>query len=163
MVDLTIDQRLDRLEDLEEIRKLKHRYLNACDLKQPDKVLDCFAEGAIHIDYGAIGCFDNREAFVDVFVMMGCHAHVLDLHHGANDEIEIHSTQKASGRWALQYFNQNLEAKSIMLLSGIYSDSYIKCSDGKWRMDSCVFTPLTAMTGSIDDCKSTSLALGGVE
>ncbi len=34
MTEVTLEQRLQRMEALESIRLLKHRYLNACDLKE---------------------------------------------------------------------------------------------------------------------------------
>jgi len=36
-----------RLEDIERIRALKTRYLNACDQKMPREVRDCFLDGRI--------------------------------------------------------------------------------------------------------------------
>ena len=40
---MDFERRLARLEALEAIRLLKHRYLNACDLKEVETVRDCFA------------------------------------------------------------------------------------------------------------------------
>ena len=42
---MTLEQRIARLEALEAIRQLKHRYLNACDLKEVESIRDCFATG----------------------------------------------------------------------------------------------------------------------
>ena len=52
---MNLEQRIARLEALEDIRQLKHRYLNACDLKQVEVIADCFAEGEVLIDYGPLG------------------------------------------------------------------------------------------------------------
>ncbi|MCM2330955.1 MAG: nuclear transport factor 2 family protein, partial [Pseudomonas sagittaria] len=47
---MNLEARIARLEALEAIQRLKHRYLNACDLKQVESIRDCFAEGEILID-----------------------------------------------------------------------------------------------------------------
>ena len=51
---MTLEQRIARLEALEAIRELKHRYLNACDLKDVAAIRDCFAQGPVLIDYGPL-------------------------------------------------------------------------------------------------------------
>ena len=48
-------KRLDRLEAIEAIQTLKARYLSACDSKSVDIIRDCFIDGEILIDYGAVG------------------------------------------------------------------------------------------------------------
>lgn len=42
---MDFEQRLARLEALEAIRQLKHRYLNACDLKEVEVIRECFTSG----------------------------------------------------------------------------------------------------------------------
>ncbi len=60
---MNLEQRLERLEALEAIRQLKHRYLNACDLKDVEAIRACFATGEVLIDYGPLGVFKDREPF----------------------------------------------------------------------------------------------------
>jgi hypothetical protein len=107
---MSLEQRIARLEALEDIRQLKHRYLNACDLKQVEVIADCFAEGEVLIDYGPLGIFRERDSFVGLYRELACHARVIDLHHGANPEIEVLSEDQAQGRWALWYFNVDARA-----------------------------------------------------
>ena len=61
---MTLEQRIARLEAMEAIRQLKHRYLNACDLKEVETIRDCFATGPIVVDFEAIGRFEDRDSFV---------------------------------------------------------------------------------------------------
>ena len=42
---MTLEQRLARLEAIEDIGQLKARYLHACDRKDPDAVRACFVTG----------------------------------------------------------------------------------------------------------------------
>lgn len=128
-----VERRLQALEDREAIRALKAAYLNACDLKQPDAVRECFAEGEVLIDYGHIGVFHDRDAFVKVFDEMGCHDHVLDMHHGANPQIELTGEDMATGNWALHY--QNIDANTHVLtqLVAFYDDAYRRTPQG-WQI-----------------------------
>ena len=48
--------RVQRLEDTEAIRRLKARYLNACDSQQPESARDCFAEGRSSSTWATSGC-----------------------------------------------------------------------------------------------------------
>lgn len=134
---MSIEERLERLESIEAIRQLKHRYLNACDLKAVETVKNCFAEGDIHIDYGPVGVFSDRQSFVDLYREMACQLHVVDLHHGANPEIEVDG-DSAQGRWALFYFNIDARTKASRQLGGIYEDEYQKI-DGEWKITSTRF------------------------
>lgn len=134
---MTLEERIERLEALEDIRHLKHRYLNACDLKEVDAIRDCFAEGDIVIDYGPIGLFKDRDSFIGLFQEMACHDHVIDLHHGSNPEIEVNGDQ-ASARWALYYFNINGDTGATRQLGGFYQDEYRRI-DGLWKIVKTTF------------------------
>ncbi|WCD81805.1 nuclear transport factor 2 family protein [Pseudomonas sp. TUM22785] len=135
---MSLDARLARLEALETIRLLKHRYFNACDLKQVEVIRACFAEGPIAIDYGPVGCFTERDSFVALYREMACNERVIDLHHGANPEIELVADDEAVGRWALYYFNLDAETGATRQLGGLYEDRY-RCIDGEWKIVATVF------------------------
>ncbi|RQR29148.1 nuclear transport factor 2 family protein, partial [Burkholderia sp. Bp9131] len=79
-----MEVRVRRLEDADAIRQLKARYFTCCDRKDPQGMRDCFAPGTVHIDYGRIGTFEHRDALVDVFERLGCHPHIVEMHHGVN-------------------------------------------------------------------------------
>ncbi|HTV94972.1 MAG TPA: nuclear transport factor 2 family protein [Steroidobacteraceae bacterium] len=126
-------RRVARLEDLEAIRRLKARYLNACDQQDPDSAKSCFAEGEVLIDMGHVGVFRDREAFAALYRSAGCHPHILDTHHGANPEIEHLDDTHAKGLWSLDYRNINTRDKTVTLASLIYHDEYEKI-DGRWKI-----------------------------
>ena len=130
---MTLEQRIARLEALEAIRQLKHRYLNACDLKDVDSIRDCFAEGEILIDYGPVGQFTDRDGFVALYQQLACHERVKDLHHGSNPEIELLSETEATGRWGLFYFNLDAETGATLQLGAVYYDRY-QCIEGQWKI-----------------------------
>lgn len=138
MAQLSLEQRIARLEALEEIRRLKHRYLNACDLKDVAAIRDCFAAGEVHVDYGPIGCFTDRDSFIELYRALACHARVIDLHHAANPEIELLDADNACARWALHYQNRDGESGASRQLGGFYQDVYRRI-DGRWCIVSSVF------------------------
>ena len=88
--------RVQRLEDLEAIRRLKSRYLNACDQQDPESAKKCFAEGEVEIDMGHVGVFRSRDQFAALYKAAGCHPHVLDMHQGGNAEIDFMDDEHAT-------------------------------------------------------------------
>lgn len=135
---MSLEQRIARLEALEAIRQLKHRYLNACDRKDVAVLRDCFATGPVLIDYGPLGTFRERDSFVALYQELACHARVIDLHHGANPELELLGDDQAEGRWALYYFNLDGQSGMTRQLGGFYQDRY-RCIDGQWRIVATTF------------------------
>ncbi len=126
-------RRVQHLEDLEAIRRLKARYLNACDSQDPEGAKNCFAEGEVVIDMGHVGVFRDREGFADIYRTFGCLPFVLDMHHGANPEIEFIDEHHAKALWALEYRNFNTQAKTVTFVSLIYHDEYAK-QGGQWKI-----------------------------
>ena len=125
--------RVQRLEDLEAIRRLKARYLNACDQQDPESAKECFAEGEVEIDMGHVGVFRSRDQFAALYKAAGCHPHVLDLHHGGNPEIDFTDDAHATGLWSLEYRNINLQEKTVTFVSLLYHDEYAKIG-GVWKI-----------------------------
>lgn len=138
MAQLNLEQRIARLEALEAIRQLKHRYLNACDRKDVAAIRDCFAAGEVQIDYGPLGTFRERDSFVALYQELACNARVIDLHHGANSELELLGDDQAEGRWALYYFNLDGQSGATRQLGGFYEDRY-RSIDGQWRIVATTF------------------------
>ena len=144
---MSIEQRLERLEALEAIRQLKHRYLNACDLKEVEVIRDCFATGPIAIDYGPLGCFDDRDSFIALYQSLACHPRVRDSHHGANPEIELLDADNARGRWSLAYFNLDADTGATRRLGVMYDDAYRRIA-GVWKIVATRSTILAEVVGA---------------
>lgn len=145
---MSLEQRIARLEALEAIRQLKHRYLNACDLKDVECIRDCFAEGEILIDYGPLGVFEAREPFVALYRELACRDSVIDLHHGANPEIELHGADEAEARWALWYFNIDANSGVTRQLGGFYQDRY-RLTEAGWKIVETRFSAHSQTSGSV--------------
>jgi len=137
-MDTSIEARLARLETIEIIRQLKARYFNACDKKDSERMRNCFAEGEVHIDYGAIGCFNHRDGLIDIFEKMGGGANIIDLHHGQNAEIDVLDASHARADWGLFFYQIDTESQQLSQLGGHYQDEY-QCIEGQWKITSTIF------------------------
>jgi len=127
---MTIEERLQRLEDDRAIRDLKARYLRACDSKDPDGVRACLTPDAA-IRYDGFPPFDNREDFVAVYRKFGCVPGVFDMHHAANGVIECDGQDHATGQWALTFHTINLAHRTVTQFGIEYDDVYVR-QDGRW-------------------------------
>ncbi|HLG89102.1 MAG TPA: nuclear transport factor 2 family protein [Alphaproteobacteria bacterium] len=129
----SLNRRLQKLEDIEAIRKLKARYLNACDQHVPAEVRACFADGKVPIIVGHLGSYDTADGFVAMYKQAACHDYVLEAHHGANGEIDIVDDTHAKGLWGLSWRCVNSKDKTLTFVSLQYHDEYVKV-DGKWKI-----------------------------
>jgi hypothetical protein len=145
-----LETRLRKLEDAEAIRSLKARYLACCDLKDPQGMRDCFAPGPVRIDYGRIGVFDDRDQLVAIFEQLGCHPHIVEMHHGVNPQIDVLDDTHARGTWGLHYQMIDTRERVITQLGAYYEDEYRKI-DGNWKIAAthCVVTS-TLVAGYAD-------------
>lgn len=132
-------QRLQEIEDINAISALKYRYLNACDAKQVETVRQCFAPGDILIDFGHIGRFENRDAFVAVFQELGCHDHIVDMHHAQNPVIHKTGEDSAKGHIGLRFLSINTRDKTRIQMAGHYDDDFIR-ADRQWLISASRFT-----------------------
>lgn len=128
-----IAARLQAVEDREAIRELKAAYFAACDGKDPDAMRACFADGPVAIDFGAIGAFDNADDLVQVFRDIGCHPHMVEMHHGLNPRVRITGADSAEAEWALQYQLINTKEMTLTQLGARYEDGYRRIADG-WKI-----------------------------
>ena len=82
-----LELRIQKLESESEIRKLKARYLNACDTKNVEAIRDCFTSDA-EIQFPPLGNFD-LDGLIKIFQEVAATTPIYDVHHGHNGEIEI--------------------------------------------------------------------------
>ena len=128
---MTLEERIQRLEDDRAIRDLKARYLRACDLKDPDAVRDTLSPNGAIIAYEGFPPFSNRDDFVAIYSQMGCTPDIFDMHHAANGIINFESVDRARGRWSLFFHNINLSQKTLTQMGVEYDDVYVKDA-GRW-------------------------------
>lgn len=159
MAEESLLHRVQRLEDIEAIRRLKARYFNACDRKDVDAIRSCFVEGPVHIDYGVVGVFADREGLLKVFVEKGCHPHVVDLHHGQNAEIDIIGADSAKAAWGLYFYQIDTSTRMLTQLGGRYEDEYRRVG-GQWQISRTVFVVFSSIMSQIDGQQQQMLFAG---
>lgn len=132
------ETRLERLEQIERIRALKHRYLRACDAKDVDGFRAAFVAGTADIDYGPMGRFDNADDLAALFrrvalAQVDGAPVVLDMHHGIHGDIDVGGPGRATGRWTLSFRQANLVDRTLRTAAIEYDDRYV-LEEGEWRI-----------------------------
>lgn len=133
---------------------MKAANFEASDAKDPVGMRACFSDGVVDIDYGVIGTFNKADDLVNVFREMGCHPHMLEIHHGANLQIEMRGDTTAAGKWGLHYQLINTLDKSLTHLGARYEDEYV-LERGEWKMckTQCIVTSTLVLSLSDDQVK----------
>ena len=156
MTGATIEERLAALEAIEQIKQLKHRYLRACDRKQPEVFRDCFVAHGAELDYGEkIGTFRDADGIAAVFSAIaleqveGRHV-VLDMHHAVHPDIHLTGPTTAEGEWSLRFRQVNTRHRTETLGAVEYSDSY-EVEDGQWRIRRSEVRELWTMTAPLPE------------
>jgi hypothetical protein len=111
---------LAKLMAIEEIKKLKGRYVRALDAGRWDEFANCLAADFAVWETGLTEELSGR----DVVVAQARHSfetHGRWKHHAILPDIEIMSDTTAKGVWTVASFD------------GIYEDEYVKI-DGQWKV-----------------------------
>jgi hypothetical protein len=124
------------LAALEEIRRLKYRYLRCVDLKLWDQIGEVFTDDAT-VDYGtkALGepiKLAGREDIVK-FLRDSLGPGIITVHFASQPEIDIDG-DTASGTWS---FKDTVIATQFDVLvegAAFYEDRYARGADGQWRI-----------------------------
>lgn len=141
---MDLAQRIDNLEQIEAIKKLKYGYWRACDAKDPVAFRASFVRTGADIDYGRLGAFQDADPMTEIFTKValakvdGEHV-IYDMHHGMHPEITVTGEHTATGRWTLRFRQVNLLDRTETLTTGEYDDEYL-LEDGEWKMSKCHFT-----------------------
>lgn len=146
---MTLEERVQRLEDDRAIRDLKARYLRACDTQAPETVRDCLLPDA-SIRFEGFPEFDNREDFVAIYTELGCAPGVFDIHHAANGIITFESADRATGQFSLTFQNINLAHRTLTQFGVEYDDVFVK-QDGRWWIAETASKKKSVLVQSVGD------------
>lgn len=126
----SLEARLQRLEDIEAIRTLKHTYATLCDEGyRADPLAALFTEDAIW-DGGVLGRFEGREQIRAFFA--GCSKTVsFAIHHLGNPVIEV-TGDEATGHWFLLEPLVFAKGSQAFWMAARYHDRYVRTAPG-WR------------------------------
>jgi hypothetical protein len=122
-----LEQTIQRLADIEDIKQLKARYASACDDDyNPDKLAPLFAEDAIW-DGSIMGHAEGREGIREFFAAASSLV-PFAVHQVSNPLIEIDG-DTATGQWFL--WQPMVLGDQALWLSAVYEDKYVRV-DGRW-------------------------------
>jgi hypothetical protein len=125
----TLEERVQRLEDIEAIRALKARYCAACDNgHDPAEIAEVFAADGIW-ESPTVGVFDGCEAIAAEFQLAGLRVSQSQ-HAVTNPRIEV-TGDTATGVWYIvALFDRPTESGATWTL-GRYHEEYVRL-DGRW-------------------------------
>ena len=157
----TLEQRIQRLEDLEAIKQLKYRYWRSLDTKRWDELADCFTDD-VSVSYGeGRYAFDGRAAVMTFLTeSLSAERGSVTIHHGHHPEIDITGPATAQGTWALYNYMFNQKENRGIRIGAYYHDDYVK-RDGRWQIRRIGYTYLFFEEWKRDDIPSTHLVAGG--
>lgn len=137
--------RVRRLEDIEAIKELKHRYVVLLDrfIADPDAVddfIDLFVAD-LEVEYDAYGAFSSRETLRAFLCGVISPAFSWGFHAVHNPRIEVDGGL-ASAEWCLSAQALHRGATAVVAFYGHYVDHYVRTGDG-WRIKKSAlrFTP----------------------
>ena len=126
----TLERRIQAIEDVEAIKKVKIKYWNSLDDKRWDDLADCFTEDFVYESL-ARGKVEGRDKFMEL-VTKGLE-HAVTVHQGHNPDIELTTDTTARARWAINYYEKYPDR--FVRGYGYYEDQYVK-HNGNWKIKS---------------------------
>jgi hypothetical protein len=147
---------VERLVALEEIRRVKHRYLRCVDLKRWDELADTFTADAT-ADYGtpALGRpirLAGRESIV-AFLRERLGPDVITVHFASQPEIDVDG-DTAAGTWCFEDTVIATEYGVVITGAAFYEDRYARGADGRWRIAHTGYERTYEASMSLDDLPS---------
>jgi hypothetical protein len=141
---------------LEEIRRLKYRYLRCVDLKRWDDIGDVFTADAT-VDYGtrALGepiQLRGREEIV-AFLRKSLGPGIITVHFASQPEIDVDGAS-ATGTWSFEDTVIATEYRVVIKGAAFYEDRYARGEDGRWRISHTGYVRTYEVMMSLDDVPS---------
>jgi uncharacterized protein (TIGR02246 family) len=125
----TLEARIRKLTDIDEIQRLKARYAAACDNNyDPDAIAELFTEDAVW-DGGKFGRAEGREN-IRRFFRRAPEVFSFAIHNVMNPRIEVDG-DRASGQWYLLQPATREPGHEAVWLAAVYHDEYVRIR-GKW-------------------------------
>jgi len=152
----SLEERIARLEAESEIRKLKARYLNACDAKDVEAIRSCFTPDA-ELDYQPVGKF-GPDGLIAAFTQIAVNSPIVDVHQIHNGEIEIVDADHATARWSLGFSTYDPRTGGFRLIGSFYHDEYVRTAEG-WRVSKSRHEPRTIVDGAIGESGVTAKSI----
>jgi len=144
------------LAALEEIRRVKYRYLRCVDLKLWDEMTEVFTPGAT-ANYGtpAMGKPLDLAGRAEIvgFLRKNLGPGITTVHFASQPEIDIDG-DTAAGTWAFEDTVIATEYRVVIKGAAFYEDRYARGEDSRWRISHTGYVRTYESTMSLDDLPS---------
>jgi len=133
-----VEQHLDRLRQLEEIRHLRERYCRFVDAKRWDGLRSVLAVDYRHYATNTVGAEptlvgDSADAFLERVSALTAGA--TTVHACFMPAITIHRDHQATGRWSMtDVVSHPTDPRMRFAGCGHYDDEYVRGDDLVWRI-----------------------------
>ena len=156
-----LEARIQRLEDLEAIRRLKYRYLRALDTKQWDELAETLAEDCSCAYSDGAYSFEGRDAILEFLrsTPLAEGGGLIGVHHGQQPEIDLTGPTTAAGTWTLYNYLVDKSGGTGLRMCALYHDEYVKI-DGSWRIAKTGYTRIFEEVWERKDLPSLTLTAG---
>lgn len=148
---------------LEEIRRLKHRYLRCVDLKLWDEFAEVFTDDAVaEYDTPVLGrtlTLEGRDAIIG-YMRANLGPGTISAHTAGCPEIDVEG-DRATGVWSLDDTIIIPESRLLIRGAAFYRDVYRRGADGRWRVERTGHRRTYEYTMSLDDVPSLKFTTTG--
>jgi bile-acid 7alpha-dehydratase len=154
-----LEARIQSLEDIEAIKRLKYKYLRCLDTKQWDEMATTFAPDATTAYADGELKFSGRDAIMEFLKgsAMAGPTGLIGVHQVHHPEIELTSPITATGTWALYNYLLHKTENTGLRICAFYHDEYIKI-DGQWLIKSTGYQRIFEESWDRNDTPSLKLA-----
>jgi uncharacterized protein (TIGR02246 family) len=143
-------RRVQRLEDIEAIKRVKYKYFRCFDTANVEELADVFTDDVVLSVVGGVYRFElsGKQAYLDM-VRDGAHAEMVTQHNGHHPEIDVLSESTATGIWYLHDFVLEFRRQQHITGTAFYRDTYLK-QDGRWRIQRTEFERIFEISEPIE-------------
>lgn len=144
-------KRIQRLEDVEAIKRVKYKYFRCFDTANVEEIADVFTKDVVLTVVGGVYKFElqGRDNYL-AMVRDGAHAEMVTQHNGHHPEIDLVDDRKATGLWYLNDFVLEFRRKQHIQGTAFYRDTYVKEDDGQWRIARSEFERIWEISEAIE-------------
>ena len=132
--------RIQALEDMETIRRLKYRYFRAIDTADITLLATLITEDfSANYKGGTYHWVVEGKANFLAAIKAGFHNRALAQHTGHHPEIDLTSGNTATGLWYLTDSFIHLDSLAVTTGSSLYRDEYVR-QEGSWQIRKSSYT-----------------------
>jgi SnoaL-like protein len=154
------DTRLADLLAIEDIRRVKHRYLRAVDQKNWTELESVLTPDAV-ANYGtpAMGkplVLEGRDVILKFMRDNLGGPDIVTFHFCGQPEIDVEGDE-AAGTWAFEDTVIVQSARLVIKGAAYYEEKYVRTADAGWQISRIRYVRIYEMTHSLDDLPSLRL------